>query len=205
MPTSYSKFTLDDFPSLGISVKEGTVFDKAAIAPIEPSDALVKTLDKNRMKKLRSEKAKCEYLITPILSEIEERNSPNVAVFSGYSFDVDKAKGLKGFCDYVLSFEAQALNIEAPVFSVVEAKNENLYTGVPQCIAELYAASIFNARKNKHLPVIYGASTFGLQWKFIRFSDMEAVVDYEIYYINELPKLLGVLQHIVNIQNSHSV
>ncbi len=200
MPTSYSKFTLDDFPSLGISIKEGNVFDKAAIAPIEPSDALVKTLDKNRMKKLRSEKAKCEYLITPILSEIEERNAPDLAVFSGYNFDVDKAKGLKGFCDYVLSFEAQALSIEAPVFSVVEAKNENLYAGVPQCIAELYAASIFNARKNKHLPVIYGASTFGLQWKFIRFSDMEAVVDYEIYYINELPKLLGVLQHIVNIQ-----
>jgi hypothetical protein len=200
MPTSYSKFTLDDFPVLGISVREGNVFDKATIAPIEPSDSLVKTLDKNRMKKLRSEKAKCEYLITPILSEIEERNSPDLAVFSGYNFDVDKARGLKGFCDYVLSFEAQALNIEAPVFSVVEAKNENLYAGVPQCVAELYAASIFNTRKNKHLPVIYGASTFGLQWKFIRFSDMEAIVDYEIYYINELPKLLGVLQHIVNIQ-----
>jgi hypothetical protein len=200
MPTSYSKFTLEDFPSLGISVKEGNIFDKASLMPVEPSDTLIKILEKNKTKKLRSEKAKCEYLITPILSEIEERNSPDLAVFSGYNFDVDKEKGLKGFCDYVLSFEAQALSIEAPVFSVVEAKNENLYAGVPQCIAELYAASIFNARKNKNLPVIYGASTFGLQWKFIMFSNMEAIVDYEIYYINELPKLLGILQHIVNIQ-----
>jgi hypothetical protein len=199
MPASYSKFTFDDLSALKITVEEGQVFPKP-ILPVEASDFLLKELERNRRRKLRSEKAKSEFLISPILGEIEERNPTVFAFYSGYNFTVDKEKGLKGFCDYIFSLNPKSLVIEAPVFSVVEAKNDNLDDGVPQCVAELYAASIFNARKGTDIPVLYGATTFGFEWKFIRFENMTAIVDTKIYFLNQLPELLGVLQHIIDVQ-----
>ncbi len=200
MPSSYSKFKFEDLAALNIKIKDGILFEKKSIPEVVPSAYLTTTLEKNRKKKLRTEKAKSELIITPILNEIEERNALNCAVFSGYNFDVDKSKGLKGYCDYIFTLDPEAHDIEAPVFYVVEAKNENLDTGTPQCIAELYAAYIFNERKGRKLPIIYGAVTFGFQWKFIRFSQMIATIDVDTYYLIELPKILGVLQYIVDIQ-----
>jgi hypothetical protein len=200
MPSSYSKFKFEDLEALHIKVIEGQVLDKKAIDPVNPSEYLIQTLDRNLRQKLRSEKAKSEFLIAPILSEIEANNRGLFAFYSGYNFDVDKEKGLKGFCDFVLSYSPEYLYIEAPVFSVVEAKNDNLDSGIPQCVAEMYAAAIFNERKAKHIPVIYGATTFGFEWKFLKYQNNLALVDTQIYYLNELPLLLGALQHITTIQ-----
>jgi hypothetical protein len=97
------------------------------IAPVAPSDYLVTTITKNLKKPMSSEKAKSEYLISPILFEIQERNIAFTQLFSGYSFDVDKEKGLKGLCDYILTFSFETpIVITSPVFSIVEAKNDNL-------------------------------------------------------------------------------
>jgi hypothetical protein len=205
MPSSYSKFKFEDLEALHIKVIEGVVFDKNALELVEPSDFLKQTLERNLRQKLRSEKAKSEFLIAPILSEIEERNRGLFAFFSGYNFDVDKEKGLKGFCDFVMSYAPEYLYIEAPVFSVVEAKNDNLDAGIPQCVAEMYASAIFNERKSRQIPVIYGATTFGFEWKFLKYQNNVAIVDTQIYYLNELPKLLGALQYIVSVQHPLSI
>jgi hypothetical protein len=199
MPLSYSKFTVEDLFSLNIDVKKADIFKKP-IANLEPSDYLTLTIERGKAQNLLSEKAKSEFLIAPILAEISVKNRDKISFYSGYKFDVDKEKGLRGFCDYMFSLEPASIIIRAPVFSIVEAKNDNLENGIPQCIAELYAADIFNKRKSKNLPVLYGAVTFGFQWQFIRFENMKAEVDNTIYYLNDLPKILGILQHIVELQ-----
>lgn len=203
MPSSYSKFKIEDLEALNIKVRQ-TSFLSSSITPVAPSPYLVTTIAKNLKKPMSSEKAKSEYLISPILSEIQERNMAFTQLFSGYTFDVDKAKGLKGLCDYILTFSLDTpIVITSPVFSIVEAKNDNLSNGIPQCIAELYAASLFNQRHGRHLPTLYGATTFGLQWQFIRYTEGFAEVDATVYYINQLPQILGILQHIVDEQKLH--
>jgi hypothetical protein len=85
---------------------------------------------------------------------------------------------LKGLCDYIFTFSLDTpIIITSPVFSIVEAKNDNLANGIPQCIAELYAADIFNQRHGQILPTLYGATTFGLQWQFIRYAKGFAEMD----------------------------
>ena len=41
---------------------------------------------------------------------------------------------------------------------------------------------------------------FIFHWQFVRFSDMKAEVDETIYSLAELPKILGILQHIIDLQ-----
>jgi hypothetical protein len=203
MPTSYSKFKIEDLEALNIKVRQ-TSFLNGHIEPVAPSDYLVTTITKNLKKPMMSEKAKSEYLISPILSEIQERNIEFTHLYSGYTFDVDKEKGLKGLCDYIFTFSLDTpIIITSPVFSIVEAQNDNLANGIPQCIAEMYAADIFNERHGSKLPTLYGATTFGLQWQFIRYANGFAEVDSTVYYINQLPQILGILQYIVDTQKKY--
>ncbi|GCL35647.1 MAG: hypothetical protein ACKO9I_12000 [Sphaerospermopsis kisseleviana] len=51
--------------------------------------------------------------------------------------------------------------INAPVILVVEAKNENIKGGLGQCIAEMYAAKLFNEREENEITEIYGVVTTG--------------------------------------------
>lgn len=199
MPKSYSKFTLDDLVALNFSIENDALFKGISITPIEPSSVLTTILERAQQKNVLSEKAKSEKIIAPILDELEEINNRSFATFSGYQFNVDKAMGLSGFCDFILSKKPKSVIIEAPIFCVVEAKNDNLDEGIAQCIAEMYAAHIFNQKHKQALKIIYGAVTFGFQWKFLQLIEKEVKIDYKIYYLNELPQLLGVLNHIVNL------
>jgi hypothetical protein len=198
MPKSYSNFDYDDLKDLGLQVGEKPFIHEIKYTSITPSAYLQTTIQRNLRRKLRSEKAKSEFLISPILSELEELNLSRFSLYSGYKFNVEPKQGLSGFCDFVLSFEPTAFRIEAPVFCIVEAKNENLESGIPQCVAELYAAQIFNNRAGKSRPILYGAVTFGHEWKFIRFMDSEAQVDTSVFYLNQLDQILGIMQYIVD-------
>ena len=198
MPKSYSQFDYDDLKELGLQVGEKAFMHQIAYTPIIPSAYLTTTLQRNLRRKLRSEKAKSEFLISPILAELEELNLDRFACYSGYKFNVSPKQGLSGFCDFVLSFEPTAFRIEAPVFCIVEAKNDILEGGIPQCVAELYAAQIFNERSGKPRPILYGAVTFGHEWKFIRFIGKEAEVDTSTFYLNQLDQILGIMQYIVD-------
>lgn len=193
---TYSKFTYDDIQQLGIIVEEEYLF-RDDVPSVEPSDFLQLVLKKNMDKKLKTEKAKSELLITPILNELIEQNVERVAYYSGYKFEVDKKLGLNGFCDYILTFNPKSPIIDAPVFCVVEAKNDNLDTGVPQCIAEMYAAQLFNRKKGKNIENIYGTVTFGFEWRFLKLTENNVILDKNIYYLVKLPELLGVLNEIL--------
>jgi hypothetical protein len=198
MPKSFSAFKYEDLDALGLKVINDPIFVGVTLPIVEPSDFLNKTLERNFRQKLHSEKAKSEFIISPILTELYENNRDRFAFYSGYKFSVDPKQGLTGFCDFIFSSEPKAMVIKAPVFCVVESKNENIEAGIPQCIAEMYAAKIFNAKKGLEKPIIYGAVTFGLEWKFIQLIDNLATVDTAVFYLNQLPQILGTMQYIVD-------
>jgi transketolase C-terminal domain/subunit len=89
--------------------------------------------------------------------------------------------------------------ISAPVVAIVEAKNEDIKSGLGQCIAEMIAAQLFNEQENNDIKTIYGIVTSGEIWKFLQISEQTVVIDLTDYYITNIDKILGILlQLIVN-------
>lgn len=197
MKKSYSSFTTADIKELGIEIIKERLF--CNIPPINPSDLLLAFLKAYEDVPLLSEKARSELVITPILNEVRLRNPKKMTFFSGCQLNVDEKRGLKGFCDFIISGKYNAAFIESPLLAVVEAKhNQALSDAVPQCVAEMYAAHLFNEQNNNPQPVIFGAVTDGHEWTFLKLEAMQVCLDRESYYLNDLPSLLGIWQTIVD-------
>lgn len=192
---AYNQFTLDDVKQkLGLSVhEEEGLF--AAIPPAKPSAWLEEALREGVALALAvsTEKARSEWIIAPILLEVRRQRRGELSLFSGTELDVDAARGLTGFTDWLVSRSPEQLSIEAPVVAIVEAKNENFRLGVPQCIAEMYAAQLFNDQRGRPRDVIYGVVTTGNVWRFLRLRGEVADVDLTELYLQQLDRVLGVL------------
>ena len=142
----YSDFTLPlALEKLSLALRQDVALF-AGVAPIAPSDLLTAVLVDNVPTALaiHTEKARSELIVMPVLMEVRKRT--HAGLFSGIEFNVDDARGLRGVCDFLLSRSQNAFFVEAPVLSVVEAKNDNIKSGLGQCIAEMVAAQLFNAR-----------------------------------------------------------
>jgi hypothetical protein len=192
---AYSDFTLSRVrKELAV-----TIVDRphlfATVKPMPPSAFLVESLERytSLASLIGTEKAKSEFLIAPILAEVRDRVGNQIGLFSGTEFSVEPEKGLQGFCDFILSRSAEQLDVTAPVMTIVEAKNDNLKSGLGQCIAEMVAAQIFNDREGKPIEVIYGAVTSGTNWRFLRLQGQTIEIDEAEYFINQVERILGVL------------
>ncbi len=51
------------------------------------------------------------------------------------------------FTFFIISASPKRILLTVPIISIVEAKNENIKSGIPQCIAEMYATQLFNLEK----------------------------------------------------------
>jgi hypothetical protein len=195
MPKSYSQYKYDDLKALGVELKLRNFIK--TVTPIEASDFLITLLEMNTDMTLNTEKAKSEFIIAPILYEIARKNRASISFFSGHNLNVDKDLGLKGFCDFLFTKVPESTYIKEPIFCIVEAKNDNLENGVPQCVAEMYAARLFNERKNTPVELIYGCVTTGYLWQFLKLDGSDVYQDTTIYSLSDLSKVLGILQSMV--------
>jgi len=80
----------------------------------------------------------------------------------------------------------------------VEAKNEDIKSGLGQCIAEMVAAQLFNELENNELVTIYGIVTTGEIWKFLQITEQIVAIDLTDYYITDIGKILGILLNFVS-------
>nr|VFK28356.1 MAG: hypothetical protein BECKMB1821G_GA0114241_103624 [Candidatus Kentron sp. MB] len=163
-------------------------------SPVEPSERLRAFLEESVPlgTAIGTEKARSEFIIAPILAEIKKRAGGDVSLFSGNRFDVDKEKGLTGYCDFLFSFSPSQVTISAPVLAIVEAENENINTGFGQCMAEMLAAGIYNRAMQRPMARIYGCVTTGSVWRFLQLEDNTVSLDGTEYYLDQLSKILGV-------------
>jgi hypothetical protein len=145
---------------------------------------------------MSTEKARSELIIAPILAEFKLLFKEYVSLFSGIDFNIDAKRGLNGRCDYILSKTKEQLAVSAPVFMLVEAKNDNITSGIPQCIAEMIAARLFNEQKQTNVSTIYGAVTTGSLWRFLKLEGTIAYVDVTEYPIQQIETILGILSTI---------
>jgi len=178
------------------------VENQSLFSDIEPrpiSDYLQQTLKRNvaLAQAINTEKARSELIIINVLLETKTQLLDRISLFSDIEFTVDKVQGLAGFCDYIISYSPEQFYLETPVLMVVEAKNENIVAGFGQCIAEMVAAQLYNARENKQLSKIHGVVTTGNEWKFLQLREQTLFIDQESYYINEIQKIIGILTSII--------
>lgn len=192
----YSDFDLRKVKNeLGVKlIERQNVF--SAVKPVDISPILSEILKENipLARAINTEKARSELIIATILVEVRKILNHQVSLFSGIEFNVDKEKGLNGFCDFIISASQEQLILSSPIIAVVEAKNENIIGGLGQCIAEMVAASIFNqAENNKYITVLYGVVTTGTAWKFLKMKGLEVVIDLDEYLIENPDKIVGIL------------
>jgi hypothetical protein len=192
---AYSDFTLERVENeLGVTVMTvGSLFGE--IGPGVPSGWLVQTLERLMPLALRvnSEKARSEFIIAPVLGEVQYQVQSSISLFSGKEFNVDAARGLTGRCDFLISRKPASYTISAPVVTIVEAKNEDMVSGLGQCIAEMVAAQIFNQKAGREIPVIFGVVTTGSSWQFLKLEGEMAYIDSTEYYIDRVDRILGIL------------
>jgi hypothetical protein len=143
---------------------------------------------------INTEKARSELLIMPVLLDVRRHFPGQVSLFSGILFDVDAAHGLTGFVDFVLSKTASQMVLTAPVAVVIEAKNDNLMSGMGQCLATMIAARRFNTLVQTGVTTILGSVTSGTRWKFLRLDGEEAAMDLDEYDLQrDVARIVGIL------------
>ena len=106
---------------------------------------------------INTEKAKSEFIIAPILLEVRRALGGIVGLFSGVELNVDPSRGLDGVCDFIVSKAPRQFILSAPLVTIVEAKNDNLRSGLGQCIASMCAAERFNERDGPRSPSFSGS------------------------------------------------
>jgi hypothetical protein len=192
---AYDAFTLEQLKrDFALVVVEATeVF--ARVPPVAVSAHLRDTLAEGAPLAfaISTEKARSELIIAPVLMEVRRQRRGATSLFSGTEFTVDPARGLSGFCDFLLSRSPEQLAIEAPVVAIVEAKKEDVRAGVPQCIAEMVAAQIFNGAHDRPGEHVYGAVTTGSSWLFMRLEGQEVTIDLSEYFLRDLERIVGIL------------
>lgn len=167
----------------------------SSVPGVEASDFLKMTLAEglDLAVALSTEKARSELVIMPVMLELRRKFKSEISLFSGVDFTVSPELGLNGICDYLVSRTPEQLLVRSPVIMLVEAKNENLKIGFPQCIAEMVAAQQFNQHKGNPIESIYGIVTIGTLWRFLRLRGSVVEIDLTEYYIENIDKILGIL------------
>ena len=197
---SYSEFTIKDIRNkfhLKI-IEEVELFLNVEL--VKPSSLLLDILAENMPLALRidTEKARSEMIVAPVLIELRKLFNRQISLFSGTEFNVDKSQGLNGTCDFIISHSPEQLSVTAPLATLVEAKNDNIKLGIPQCIAEMVAAQIFNQQENNHIPFIYGVVTTGSIWKFMKLRETTVYIEPKEHFIENIELLFGILSQMIN-------
>ena len=196
---AYSNFTLE---SVGIAFELERVASIdlfSEIEPITPSSHLTTQLQKKvpLAVAIGTEKARSELIITDVLFELREHFDRRISLFSGVDFNVDAENALTGVCDFLISLSPEQFFVEAPVIALVEAKNADVKLGLGQCVAEMIAAQRFNAERKNSIPYVYGTTTSGTDWIFLKLEGQKLHIDMAVYTIAQCDKILGILSSMV--------
>jgi hypothetical protein len=194
---AYADFTLDTVDrTLGVTAQPLDLFPD--IAPLPVPAWLQDLLARGLRQALVSEKARSEFIVTPILLATQELSPRPVAIYSGQRLDVDPERGLVGECDFLLAATPPLPALRAPVLTLVEAKKNDIEAGIGPCMAQMVGARLFNEQSGKGRPEMYGCVTTGETWQFLQLEGAIVGIDRRRYYIDNVASILAVLQAIVS-------
>ena len=192
LETAQKTFQLNTVRSLGLF---------SEIEPVEPSTYLTMGLARKASlaTAIGTEKARSELIVADVLVDLLQHFDHSISLFSGIDFSIDAEKGLTGVCDFLVSLSPEQFYLEAPIIVLVEAKNLDLKLGIGQCVAEMLAAQRFNAERENDIPIVYGASTTGVEWLFLKLEGKCLQLDMSTYTIERCDRILGILSSMVQL------
>ncbi|WP_133510215.1 hypothetical protein [Candidatus Thiosymbion oneisti] len=157
----------------------------------------MKTMDLAYTKAIRinTESARQALIVDNVLIELEQHVA--ISFFLENTFNVDSEKGLTGNPDGIISKSTNQLYITSPVVVLVEAKRSDLGNALPQCLAEMEAARIFNERRENPVSPVYGVVTDGVLWQFVSLENNIATIDSRLYPFEGGSMIVGILKFCV--------
>ncbi len=182
---------------LGTRFAAVDIFKDVDVIPVEPSEWLNISLKRAYTTPPTNEKSKSERIVSPILLEVVEQYSAHVAFFSGEEININSDEDLAGPCDFFFALTPPSLLMEAPIISLVEAKDEDLDFGIAQCAAQLYAANLFNLQDGKKIDILYGCATTGTDWQFLKYDTLTNTCYSDLRPMTDLSQVLGSLHWII--------
>jgi len=182
---------------LELNLTNADLFGSVAADEVRPELLAVVLDGANLASSIDTEKARSEFVIAPVLLELRRRHGARFGLFSGVELNADPNIGLNGICDFLITRSPTQLLVTSPILAVVEAKNDNIRTGLGQCIASMIAIQMLNRAANEDSSTVYGAVTTGILWKFLQCTGSNLAIDFVEYQIKDLSKIMGILSSIV--------
>lgn len=197
---TFSSISLQELrKDFGIHIIRGNIFE--ACLPVVPDAVLLQVLERRKYISLRTEKALSEALIAPVLMEIARLNEDKISLFSGESIEADKTQGLVGELDFAFTRNPHAYLLETPILATVEAKKQDFEAGFVQCVAQLIGIQKLNEQEQKALPTLFGCVSTGYEWQFLKLEGRNVTTETDRLPIEEIGKILGLLQCMIDFYN----
>ena len=196
----YSEFTFPDvLGRLGLTQSAENLYGPVPPLPAPPEFEAYVREGAELATSAGTEKARSEFIIAPVLLHLRARLGNSFGLLSGVDFTVDRSRDLYGFCDFIITRLPKSYTVTSPVVAVAEAKNDNLRSGLGQCIAAMVGARDFNAAATPpEAGPVYGVVTTGTAWKFLRLDGAALAIDLGEYAVPaELGKVMGILALLV--------
>ena len=196
---AYCDWTLESVVPAFQLEKVDTIGLFSEIEPVPPSEYLTMGLAKKAplATAIGTEKVRSELIVADVIVELLEHFDYRISFFSGIDFNVDVEEGLAGSCEFLVSLSPEQFYLAAPIIVIVQAKNHDLKLGLGQCVAEMLAAQRFNADRGNDIPCIYGASTTGIDWLFLKLEGKCLHIEMSTYTVERCDRILGILASMV--------
>ena len=171
-----------------VPVRDVTAWDLHT-APYTPSDVLIANLNRAKSFALTASEAAKVTLIDTILLEIV----PTYPVLKVWKEEPIESGAVGGIVDYLIA--PSRGYVETPLLCAIEAKLDDFTAGEIQCIAEMAVCRDNNLRDGHNIE-IQGIVSNGQVWVFYRLTRTPEVLVSGAFTMNDLPKLLGVLNFV---------
>lgn len=191
---AYNDFTLESAEArFGLVTVPGDLFPSLTSLPVPQwiRDLLARG---QSVAALVSEKARSEFIVTPVLLACRDLVSGDLSIYSGQRLDVDAELGLVGECEYILALTPPVPRLRAPLVTVLEAKRGDIEMGLGQCVAQMVGARLFNEHAGSPVRPVFEVVTTGEAWQFLKLEGATVTLHRERLFIAGVGGVLAALQ-----------
>ena len=181
---------------------------------LNPSEQFLQGLAfaRQHLNVFRSEAARCEAIIYPILLENYKAYAQRYMLWIREPLAYDEI--LSGTPDYFVATRSELGKnvVGTPVVMVVEAKKNDFEIGWGQCLAAMLAAQKINAQevnaqniKEHAMFPVYGIVTDGVMWQFGKLAGDTFTENLTPFSLGDVPRLFGAIDAVFKAAQNGSI
>ena len=176
---------------------------------LNPSEQFLQGLAfaRQHLNVFRSEAARCEAIIYPILLENYKAYAERYMLWIREPLVYDGV--LSGTPDYFVATRSELGKnvVGTPVVMVVEAKKNDFEIGWGQCLAAMIAAQKINAQEVNGAAMfpVYGIVTDGVSWQFGKLAGNTFTENLTPFSLGDVPRLFGAIDAVFKAAQNGSI